>query len=75
MKRYIAPIIVTALMILFSGGYAAALIFGMASLRLAKVWIIVASLFYIGSMTAMIAVLIQRIREIRKEDPDDYRKY
>lgn len=76
MNRYVAPIVVAAIVIALVLGYAALfyfVIFGSANIDLVvKIVIAVVALLVVG---AVITVLIQRIREIQGGKEDDVSKY
>ena len=76
MNRYVAPIVIAAIVIALVLGYAALLyfvIFGSANIDLVvKIVIAVVALLVIG---AVVTVLIQRIREIQGGQEDDVSKY
>ena len=71
MKKIIAPLIVTALFIIYFVAYFAVLIFVIPSL-VAK---IILGIIPLAFAAVMIYVCIQRIKEIRSGEEDDLSKY
>ena len=69
-KGYIAPIIVTVILLLYFILY-----FGFLIAVLPSVWKYVLLLFPIAFAGVLVYVCIQRIKEIRSGDEDDLSKY
>ena len=70
-KKMIAPIVVTVLMVLYLVGFSIA---AFIILRSAWVWIVFGGVPLICA-GVMIAVCIQRMKEIRSGEEDDLSKY
>lgn len=75
MKKYIAPIIVTILVGLFILAYGFGIVKSLFSSS-GPIWItILVAIVFLALFSALIATLIKRINEIKKEDKDDISKY
>lgn len=76
MKKYIAPIIITIIVLMVLASYALGIRFMLVNSPGAG--FVIALLIMLGATgigIALIVTLVKRIQEIRKEDEDDYRKY
>ena len=69
-KKMRAPIIVTVIMVLYYAVY-----FGFLMSLLDGVWKYALGIFPVAFSAVMVAVCIQRIREIRKGEEDDLSQY
>ena len=69
-KKMRAPIIVTVIMVLYY-----ALYFGFLISQLDGVWKYALGIFPAAFSAVMVAVCVQRIREIRKGEEDDLSQY
>ena len=70
MKKLIAPIIVTILMVLYYVVY-----FGFLILLIEGVWKYALGIIPLAFSAVMIKVCIERIKEIKKGEEDDISKY
>jgi len=77
MKKKIAPIIIVVIMSCYLIAYAIALTFGMLSdvPKFISVILGIASILVIIAIIGLIYTLVERIKEIDKEDDDDLSKY
>ena len=69
-KKFLAPIIVTLIMVLYYVAY-----FGLLIWALDGVWKYVLGIIPIALSAMMIAVCIERIKEIKEGEEDDLSKY
>ena len=69
-KKFLAPIIVTIIMVLYYIAY-----FGLLIWALDGVWKYVLGIIPIALSAVMIAVCIERIKEIKEGEQDDLSKY
>lgn len=69
-KKFLAPIIVTIIMVLYYIAY-----FGLLIWALDGVWKYVLGIIPIALSAVMIAVCIERIKEIKEGEEDDLSKY
>jgi len=69
--KMLAPIIISIITVLFMLGYLAILIWSVPSMPL----IIVGGIVLLALIGVMIAMLIERIKEIRSGEEDDLSKY
>ena len=69
-KNFLAPIIVTIIMVLYYIAY-----FGLLIWALDGVWKYVLGIIPIALSAVMIAVCIERIKEIKEGEEDDLSKY
>ncbi len=70
MKKMIAPILITVIMVLYYIGY-----FGFVISLLEGIWVYVFGLIPLALSAVMIHVCIERINEIRKGEEDDLSQY
>ena len=75
MKNYIVPVVIAAIMLMVFLGYGIMVLSVIDTFRRPLLFRIVAISAIIGLMGALVAVLIQRLREIKEEDEDDISKY
>lgn len=69
-KKLLAPIIVTLIMVLYYVAY-----FGLLIWALEGVWKYILGIIPIALSAVMIAVCVERIKEIQKGEEDDLSKY
>ena len=69
-KKLLAPIIVTLIMVLYYVAY-----FGLLIWALEGVWKYVLGIIPVALSVVMIAVCVERIKEIQKGEEDDLSKY
>ena len=69
-KKLLAPIIVTLIMVLYYIAY-----FGLLIWALEGVWKYILGIIPIALSAVMIAVCVERIKEIQKGEEDDLSKY
>ena len=69
-KNFLAPIIVTIIMVLYYIAY-----FGLLIWALDGVWKYVLGIIPIALSAVMIAVCVERIKEIKEGEEDDLSKY
>lgn len=69
-KKFLAPIIVTLIMVLYYVAY-----FGLLIWALEGVWKYILGIIPIALSAVMIAVCVERIKEIQKGEEDDLSKY
>ena len=69
-KKLLAPIIVTLIMVLYYVAY-----FGLLIWALEDVWKYILGIIPIALSAVMIAVCVERIKEIQKGEEDDLSKY
>jgi len=70
MKKMIAPIVITTLLVLYLGVY-----FGLLFAVLDGIGKLIFGIIPLGFMAVMVKVCIERINEIRKGEEDDISKY
>ena len=70
LKKMIAPIVVTILLILYYVIY-----FGFLILLLDGIWKFILGIIPLGFSALMVKVCIERIQEIKKGEEDDISKY
>lgn len=75
MDKRIAPTIILILVIFFILVQAGVMIYAFSEEGLALFWKILISLVPLGIIAALIGVYIERIREIKEEDPEDLNRY
>ncbi len=78
MKKFLAPLIISGLFIVFSLGYVVlyfVIFTHLTNKNLATILMIITALIFGAIITAMIRVTLVRIKELKEEDEDDYRKY
>lgn len=75
MKKRIAPTIIVIVIIIFIMIQAGVLLFAFRQEGLAIFWSILIGLIPLGIAVTLVAVYIERIREIREEENDDLSKY
>jgi uncharacterized membrane protein YhaH (DUF805 family) len=69
-KKFLAPIIVTLIMVLYYIAY-----FGLLIWALDGVWKYVLGIIPVALSVVMIAVCVERIKEIQEGEEDDLSKY
>ena len=69
-KKFLAPIIVTLIMVLYYVAY-----FGLLIWALEGVWKYILGIIPIALSAVMIAVCVERIKEIQTGEEDDLSKY
>ena len=69
-KKLLAPIIVTLIMVLYYVAY-----FGLLIWALEGVWKYILGIIPLALSAVMIAVCVERIKEIQKGEEDDLSKY
>ena len=72
MRKLIAPIIITALVVAYYIGF---FILLFTTAELATVWVIIGGVVPLCLAGTMVYVLIQRIQEIRSGEEDDLSQY
>jgi len=77
MKKMIAPIIVTVIVLFFLLFYLGVLVMSMGESLGTPIVAFLSLLIFItlGVMIAMVYILFQRLKEIKEEDTDDLSKY
>lgn len=77
MKKMIAPIIVTIVILGFMLFYFSAMVYTTSQVQglASNAFLIFLIILLLGAMLTMIYVLIQRLREIKEEDKDDLSQY
>ena len=69
-NKFLAPIIITAILILYYAVY-----FGFLIVLLGGIWKYILGLFPVAFAAITVAVCIERIKEIKKGEEDDISKY
>lgn len=75
MDKRIAPSIILILVIFFILVQAGVMIYAFSEEGLGLFWKILISLVPLGIIAALIGVYLERIREIKEEDPEDLNRY
>jgi len=75
MKKRITPTIIVIIVVLFILVQASVLLFILRQEGLGLFWGILIGLIPLGIAATLVAVYIERIREIGEEEKDDLRKY
>lgn len=75
MGKYLAPIIIAVLSLIVLSGYALFYSYVVDKFAMPDTIKIVVAIIFGMFGIAMIVVLVHRIRELSKEDNDDYSKY
>ncbi|ABR46760.1 hypothetical protein Amet_0533 [Alkaliphilus metalliredigens QYMF] len=73
--KYIAPILIIILIAGLIGLYGFGVLFVLDSMNAPLLITIIISIVFVGLIASLGYTLIQRIKEIRKEDDDDLSKY
>lgn len=73
--KYITTIVISALFLLIIAGYFSLILFGLVESGLGGFWTFVILAVAAGFLGLMIYTMIERLKEQKEEDPDDYRKY
>jgi len=73
--KYLITIIISAVFLAIIGGYFALILFGLIESGLGGLWTFIVLLIAAGFLGLMIYTMIDRLKEQKEENPDDYRKY
>lgn len=73
--KYITTIVISAIFLVLIAGYFAMILFGLVESGLGGFWTFVVLIVAAGFLGLMIYTMIERLKEQKEEDPDDYRKY
>jgi len=73
--KYITPIIIVIVMAVLSVLYGLGILFSLDSMGAPPIIKIIITIIFVGLIAALGYTLIQRIKEIGKEDDDDLSKY
>ena len=73
--KYLITIIISAVFLAIIGGYFALILFGLIESGLGGFLTFVILLIAAGFLGLMIYTMIERLKEQKEENPDDYRKY
>ena len=75
MKKYFAPVIITIITVILIGLYCLLYVFIFSEANF-PVWIsVITAVVFLLLIIAMIVVFMKRVRELKEENEDDYRKY
>ncbi|MBB6479066.1 hypothetical protein [Spirochaeta isovalerica] len=73
--KYLITIIISAVFLVIIGGYFSLILFGLIESGLGGLWTFIVLLVAAGFLGLMIYTMIERLKEQKEENPDDYRKY
>ncbi|MBN2656491.1 MAG: hypothetical protein JXR86_05470 [Spirochaetales bacterium] len=73
--KYIVTIAISAVFLVIIGGYFSLILFGLIESGLGGFWTFVVLLAAAGFLGLMIYTMVDRLKEQKEENPDDYRKY
>lgn len=73
--KYITTIVISIIFLLIILTYAALILTGLVQSGLGGIWTFVVLLIAAGFLGLMIYTMVERLKEQKEEDPDDYRKY
>lgn len=73
--KYITTIVISIIFLLIIFAYAALILTGLIQSGLGGFWTFVVLVIAVGFLGLMIYTMIERLKEQKEENPDDYRKY
>lgn len=73
--KYLTTIIISAVFLAVIAGYFALILFGLIESGLGGIWTFVILVIAAALAGVLIFTMIERLKEQKEEDPDDYRKY
>ncbi len=74
-KKYITTIIISVIFLVLIATYFLLIVTGLVQSGLGGIWTFIVLIIAAGFLGLMIYTMVERLREQKKEDPDDYRKY
>jgi len=73
--KYITTIVISAIFLLIILGYFLLILFGLVQSGLSGIWTFIVLLIAVGFLGLMIYTMVDRLKEQKEENPDDYSKY
>ncbi|MDA3810766.1 MAG: hypothetical protein PF518_10640 [Spirochaetaceae bacterium] len=73
--KYITTIVISIIFLLIILGYFVLILTGLIQSGLGGIWTFIILLIAVGLLGLMIYTMLERLKEQKEEDPDDYRKY
>ncbi len=74
-KKYITTIVISVIFLVMIATYFLLIVTGLVQSGLGGIWTFIILVVAAGFLGLMIYTMVERLREQKKEDPDDYRKY
>jgi len=73
--KYITTIVISIIFLIIILGYIALILTGLVQSGLGGIWIFIVLIIAVGLLGLMIYTMVERLKEQKEENPDDYRKY
>ncbi|MBI9098440.1 MAG: hypothetical protein JEY91_08170 [Spirochaetaceae bacterium] len=73
--KYITTIVISIIFLLIILGYFTLILTGLIQSGLGGIWTLIILIIAAGFLGLMIYTMVERLKEQKEENPDDYRKY